>query len=235
MGRKYPHIPFERYADDVICHCRSEAQAKHLKAAIEERLATWRLELHPQKTKIVFCKSGSRTGSSPSVQFDFLGYSFRPRLSRSRDGRFFVGFNPAIKGGGNAIDAAVAVGYALAVTDPCCGNIGGGGFMLIHHAAGGDTFINFRERAPFAARKDMYLDAHGKVVKGRSTAGWLAVGVPGTVAGLERARVEYGTRSRDDLLAPAIALARDGFVLSPGDVDLLAPRAPAFAKQPNVA
>ena len=96
MGRKFPDIPFERYADDVICHCRSEAQAKHLKASIEERLATWRLELHPQKTKIVFCKSGSRTGSSPSVQFDFLGYSFRPRLSRSRDGRFFVGFNPAI-------------------------------------------------------------------------------------------------------------------------------------------
>jgi RNA-directed DNA polymerase len=74
MGRKYPHIPFERYADDAICHCRSEAQAKHLKASIEERLATWRLELHPQKTKIVFCKSASRTGSSPSVQFDFLGY-----------------------------------------------------------------------------------------------------------------------------------------------------------------
>jgi gamma-glutamyltranspeptidase/glutathione hydrolase len=139
-----------------------------------------------------------------------------------------------LRRGGNAVDAAVAVGYALAVTDPCCGNIGGGGFMLIHHAAGGDSFVNFRERAPFAARKDMYLDAHGKVVKGRSTAGWLAVGVPGTVAGLERARSEYGTLSREQLLAPAIALARDGFVLSPGDVDLLAPRAPAFAKQPNV-
>jgi group II intron reverse transcriptase/maturase len=96
MGRNYPNIPFERYADDVICHCRTEAQAKHLKASIEQRFLTCHLELHPQKTKIVYCKAAGRMGSCPSVQFDFLGYSFRPRLTRSRDGRFFVGFNPAI-------------------------------------------------------------------------------------------------------------------------------------------
>lgn len=137
--------------------------------------------------------------------------------------------------GGNAVDAAVAVGYALAVTDPCCGNIGGGGFMLVHHATGGDTFINFRERAPGRAGKNMYLDRHGKVVPGRSTAGWLAIGVPGTVSGFERARREYGTMTRAQLMAPAIALARDGFVLGPGDADVLAPPAAAFAKQAQVA
>src|SRR5271170_898073 len=93
-----------------------------------------------------------------------------------------------LKNGGYAVDAAVAVGYALAVADPCCGNIGGGGFMLIHRAAGGDAFINFRERAPLHATANMYLDAQGNVVPDRSTKTWLAIGVPGTVAGLERAR-----------------------------------------------
>ncbi|MGH2415124.1 MAG: gamma-glutamyltransferase, partial [Microcystaceae cyanobacterium] len=81
--------------------------------------------------------------------------------------------------GGNAIDAAVAVGYALAVTDPCCGNIGGGGFMLIHLAKGEDIFINFREKAPSAASPNMYLDKEGHVISGLSTKGYLAVGVPG--------------------------------------------------------
>jgi gamma-glutamyltranspeptidase/glutathione hydrolase len=134
-----------------------------------------------------------------------------------------------LRGGGNAVDAAVAVGYALAVTDPCCGNIGGGGFMLIHRARGGETFINFRERAPLRARKTMFLDARGNVVPGRSTDGWLAVGVPGTVAGLERARREYGTMTRTQLMGPAIALARDGFLLTPGDADEFGPRLQRFA------
>lgn len=90
--------------------------------------------------------------------------------------------------GGNAVDAAVAVGYALAVVHPCCGNIGGGGFMLIHLASGNDIFINFREKAPGAATRDLYLDADGNVVPGASTGTWLGVGVPGTVMGLETAR-----------------------------------------------
>ena len=123
-----------------------------------------------------------------------------------------------LEAGGNAVDAAVAVGYALAVVDPCCGNIGGGGFMLIRMHDGRERFIDFREKAPLRATRDMYLDAQGNVVPNRSRKGWLAIGVPGTVMGMERARIEFGTMSRATLLAPAIHLARDGFVLVPGDL-----------------
>jgi gamma-glutamyltranspeptidase/glutathione hydrolase len=137
--------------------------------------------------------------------------------------------------GGNAIDAAVAVGYALAVVDPCCGNIGGGGFMVIHLADGRDRFVNFRERAPRAAKADMFLDESGAPVPDRSRFGWLAVGVPGTVAGLEHARAAYGTMSREPLIAPAIKLAEDGFTLGPGDIATLGLMTDRFAKQPNVA
>src|SRR5476649_549984 len=83
-----------------------------------------------------------------------------------------------LKMGGNAVDAAAAVGYAQAVVNPCCGNIGGGGFMTIHLADGRDTFINFREQAPAAASANMYLDASGKVINDSSLYGYLAVGVP---------------------------------------------------------
>ena len=140
-----------------------------------------------------------------------------------------------LREGGNAIDAAVAVAYALAVTHPCCGNLGGGGFMVIHLADGRDTFINFRETAPRAASAGMYLDSHGDVIPDRSINGFLAVGVPGTVMGLERAREEYGTRPRAALLAPAIRLADQGFILTRGDVDVLEPATAAFRAQPNVA
>jgi gamma-glutamyltranspeptidase/glutathione hydrolase len=140
-----------------------------------------------------------------------------------------------LRQGGNAVDAAVAVGYALAVTHPCCGNLGGGGFMTIHLADGRNTFINFRERAPLAARADMFLDAHGQVVSDRSLSGYLAAGVPGTVMGLETARQKYGTLPRAQLIAPAIKLAEDGFVLTRGDVDVLAEGTEAFHGQPNVA
>ncbi len=137
--------------------------------------------------------------------------------------------------GGNAVDAAVAVGYALAVVDPCCGNLGGGGFMTIHRADGTDHVINFRERAPLTATPTMFLDAHGAVVPGLSRTGYLSVAVPGSVAGLEHARVAYGTRSRAQLIAPAIKLAEDGFTLGPGDASLLARGAGLFATEPNVA
>jgi gamma-glutamyltranspeptidase/glutathione hydrolase len=123
--------------------------------------------------------------------------------------------------GGNAIDAAVAVGYALAVVDPCCGNLGGGGFMTIHLKDGRDTFIDFRETAPAAATAAMYLDPAGQPVDDLSRSGYLAAGVPGTVMGLERAATEYGRLARHALLAPAIALARDGYVLSRADADIL--------------
>jgi gamma-glutamyltranspeptidase/glutathione hydrolase len=140
-----------------------------------------------------------------------------------------------LRQGGNAIDAAVAVGYALAVTHPCCGNIGGGGFMVIHLADGRDTFINFRERAPLAARADMYLDATGKPIADKSINGYLGVGTPGTVLGLETARQKFGTLSREALIAPAIRLAEQGFTLTRGDVDMFAEGTDAFRRQPNVA
>jgi len=132
-----------------------------------------------------------------------------------------VGVN-ILKRGGSAVDAAVAVGYALAVVYPAAGNLGGGGFMTIHFADGRKTFLDFRERAPRAASRDMYLDKDGKVINGLSTIGWLAVGVPGTVSGLEYARKKYGTMTRAALIAPAIGLAEDGFTLDQGDVDMLA-------------
>jgi gamma-glutamyltranspeptidase/glutathione hydrolase len=109
-----------------------------------------------------------------------------------------------LKHGGSAIDAAVAVGYALAVVYPSAGNLGGGGFMTIRFADGRKTFLDFREKAPHRASRDMYLDKDGNVVKGLSTTGWLAVGVPGTVSGLEYARKKYGTMTRTVLIAPAI-------------------------------
>lgn len=126
-----------------------------------------------------------------------------------------------LKRGGNAIDAAVAVGYALAVVYPAAGNVGGGGFMTVQFADGRKTFLDFREKAPLAATRDMYLGPDGNVVKGLSTLGHLAVAVPGTVAGLEYAREKWGTLSRPQLIAPSIDLAEKGFVLDQGDVALL--------------
>jgi gamma-glutamyltranspeptidase/glutathione hydrolase len=125
-----------------------------------------------------------------------------------------------LKKGGNAVDAAVAVGYALAVVYPAAGNLGGGGFMTLQLADGRKTFLDFREKAPLAASANMYLDAEGKVIKGLSTRGHLAVAVPGSVAGLEMARAKYGSRPRAALMAPAIALAERGFVLEQGDIDI---------------
>jgi len=140
-----------------------------------------------------------------------------------------------LKKGGNAIDAAVAVGYAEAVVNPCCGNIGGGGFMTVHLANGKDTFINFREMAPAAASANMYLDADGNVKKGASLYGYLAVGVPGTVMGLEHAQREYGKLTRAQVMAPAIKLARQGFVLTRADTDILDTKTSKFKDQPDVA
>jgi gamma-glutamyltranspeptidase/glutathione hydrolase len=127
-----------------------------------------------------------------------------------------------LKRGGNAVDAAVAVGYALAVVYPAAGNLGGGGFMTIQFADGRKTFLDFREKAPLAATRDMYLDGSGNVIKGASTKGHLAVAVPGSVAGLEYAREKYGTKTRGALIAPAIAFAERGFVLDDGDILMFA-------------
>ncbi|WFP62917.1 gamma-glutamyltransferase [Mesorhizobium sp. WSM4904] len=140
-----------------------------------------------------------------------------------------------LKKGGNAVDAAVAVGYALAVVYPSAGNIGGGGFMTIRLKDGRSTFIDFRERAPLAATRTMYLDKDGKPIKGASLDGYLAVGVPGSVAGFEMARGKYGTLPRQDLMAPAIAYAKDGFVLDQGDAASFAGSAARLAKDPAAA
>ena len=139
-----------------------------------------------------------------------------------------------LKQGGNAIDAAVAIGYALAVTYPSAGNIGGGGLATIHLANGKDTFINFREKAPLAASANMYLDAKGNVIPMASLYGYKAVAVPGTVAGLEMMLDKYGTMKREQLIAPAIKLAENGFVLMPGDVAFFQANADYFRKEPNV-
>lgn len=140
-----------------------------------------------------------------------------------------------LKLGGNAIDAAVAVGYAQAVVNPCCGNIGGGGFMTVHLADGTDTFINFRETAPAAANANMYLDAEGNVKKGASLYGYLAAGVPGTVLGMETARVKYGKLSREQVMVPAIKLAREGFILTRADTDILDTTVARFKQDPESA
>jgi gamma-glutamyltranspeptidase/glutathione hydrolase len=126
-----------------------------------------------------------------------------------------------LKAGGNAVDAAVAVGYALAVVHPCCGNLGGGGFLLLHRANGDERFLDFREVAPAAARADMFLDASGAPVPDASRIGFRAVAVPGTVLGLETAREKYGRLPRETLIAPAIALAEQGFVLEESDLPRL--------------
>jgi len=96
MKRHYPQIPFERYADDGICHCRSKAEAEILRVAIEKRFAECGLELNLQKTKIVYCKDDDRRGNYPEQKFDFLGFTFRPRRAKNRRGKLFVGFTPAI-------------------------------------------------------------------------------------------------------------------------------------------
>jgi gamma-glutamyltranspeptidase/glutathione hydrolase len=137
-----------------------------------------------------------------------------------------------LKRGGNAIDAAVAVGYALAVVYPAAGNLGGGGFMTVQLADGRKTFLDFREKAPLAATANMYLDKDGNVVKGLSTNGHLAVGVPGSVSGMEYAREKYGTMKRAALIAPSIQLAEKGFALEQGDIDMLWTSTADFQKDP---
>jgi gamma-glutamyltranspeptidase/glutathione hydrolase len=120
-----------------------------------------------------------------------------------------------MKKGGNAVDAAVAVAFALAVAWPAAGNIGGGGFMLIRKADGTSEAIDYRERAPLAATRDMYLDAKGNVIKGASTDGYKAIGVPGTVAGLMLAHKRHGKLKWSELVEPARKLAEEGFLVSP--------------------
>ena len=119
-----------------------------------------------------------------------------------------------LQAGGNAVDAAVATGFALAVVHPSAGNIGGGGFMLIRMADGKAHFVDYREKAPAAASRDMYLDSHGDVIKGASEFGYKSIGVPGSVAGMVYAEKKFGKLTLKQVIAPAIKLARDGYALS---------------------
>jgi gamma-glutamyltranspeptidase/glutathione hydrolase len=119
-----------------------------------------------------------------------------------------------LRAGGNAVDAAVAVGFALAVTYPQAGNLGGGGFMLLRLGSGESSFIDFREKAPLGASRDMYLDSLGNVIDGLSVLGAMAAGVPGSVAGLSKAHELHGSLPWRELIEPAISLAIDGFPVS---------------------
>ena len=119
-----------------------------------------------------------------------------------------------LRDGGNAVDAAVAVGYALAVVHPVAGNLGGGGFAIIHLADGRTMALDFRETAPGKASRDMYLDAKGEVIKDASVEGYLAAGVPGTVAGMSAMLERYGTRSLAELIKPSVQYAENGFTVS---------------------
>jgi len=136
-----------------------------------------------------------------------------------------------LQAGGNAIDAAVAMGFALAVTHPFAGNIGGGGYMLIRFADGRSTFIDFRERAPERATRTMYLDAEGNPTRD-SIVGWRSSGVPGTVRGFALAHSKYGTRPWADTLAPAVDLAMKGFPVSYALADSLK-RSGSLARDPE--
>jgi gamma-glutamyltranspeptidase / glutathione hydrolase len=162
--------------------------------------------------------------------------SGRAAVSTSHHEATEVGLE-VLKSGGNAVDVAVAIGYALAVVDPCCGNLGGGGFMTLSLADGTQTFINFRETAPLAATPTLYQDESGKKVPQMSTDGYLSVAVPGTVAGLEYVRAKYGSGdlTRQMLIEPAQQLAAEGFILSLAEQQQLRRHTKQFKQDTNVA
>lgn len=136
-----------------------------------------------------------------------------------------------LKQGGNAIDAAVAVGYALAVVDPCCGNIGGGGFMVVNLADGREIFLNFRETAPKRSTPDMYVGKSEQL----SQKGYLSAGIPGTVKGLEYALTNFGTMPRNKVMQGAIDLAKHGFILTAGDIKILQQSNKKFVDRTEIA
>jgi gamma-glutamyltranspeptidase/glutathione hydrolase len=138
-----------------------------------------------------------------------------------------------LKKGGNAIDAAVAVGFALAVTYPSAGNLGGGGFMVIHLADGKNISIDYREKAPLSAHRDMYLNEKGEFVPELSQQGTTSAGVPGSVAGLIYALEKYGTMSLTEVIQPAIDLAKNGWKLEKRDSIYFSNTIPLFSKYPS--
>ena len=192
-------------------------------------LATWRRRLRPLKADMFQIAGALPTRVLLAILLlPGAASAFEPSPVAARHGMVSAAQHLAtdvgvdiLRRGGNAIDAAMAVGYALAVTYPAAGNLGGGGFMTIRLADGTTDFLDFREKAPAAATAGMFLDDTGNLVKGRSTETWLGVGVPGSPAGLEAARVKYGTLTREALIAPAIKLASEGFDIDAGDLAIL--------------
>ncbi|ETF02897.1 gamma-glutamyltranspeptidase [Advenella kashmirensis W13003] len=157
----------------------------------------------------------------PTIKYDYDMDIFHPVIAKNgmvaSEQRLASDIGLEIlKKGGNAVDAAVAVGFALAVALPNAGNLGGGGFMMVHDAKSGKTIaLDFREMAPAKAGRDMYLDDKGQVINNKSLYTHFAVGVPGTVKGMEHALKKWGTMSLADVIQPAIALAEKGYAVSP--------------------
>jgi len=179
----------------------------------------------PPKTALLLLAAALSLGAAPPVHARHGMVVTRERHATE------VGLQ-VLKTGGNAIDAAVAVGFALAVTHPSAGNIGGGGFMLVRLADGRSTFIDFRERAPQAASHDMYLDPAGKVTQD-SIIGYRASGVPGTVRGLEYAARKFGSKPWAGLVRPAVELASKGFQLTYAQAQSLRSGASALGRFPE--
>ncbi len=214
------------------------------RTAAHRRSIEWLLKLRPS-----YRSAGCRRGvvgsvlpllAATLVVAPALRAASRPPV-RAKNGMVVTASPPAtavgveiLRFGGNAVDAAVAVGFALAVTYPTAGNLGGGGFMIVHLAERGENWaIDYREKAPAAAHRDLYLDDDGTVVEGLSTEGHLSVAVPGTVAGLLLALETYGTLERRTVLQPAIRLAREGFPVNRALALSLAQSAPRLEKHPE--
>ena len=177
----------------------------------------------------------AQTGDAPIVRYDDLRHPIlgaNGMVSSQNAHASEVGAQ-VLADGGNAVDAAVAVGFALAVTLPRAGNLGGGGFMLVHDAESGETVaIDYREEAPRRAGRDMFLDEDGNVDMDRARFTHLSAGVPGTVAGLWRAHQDYGRLPWKRVVAPAIQLARDGFAVTYDLAGLLASRKERMCRYP---
>ena len=192
-------------------------------------------------TKIKLFSSFCNKTISLILIVGFLSISFAetPKPVRAKHGMVVTVSTPAskvglqiLKQGGNAVDAAVATAFALAVTYPFAGNIGGGGFMVIHLNNGKNTTIDFREKAPLKATRNMYLDKDGNYVPSLSKEGALAVGVPGSVVGMIYALKKYGTMTLSQVIEPAIKLARNGWKLDLLSAESFKRFLPKFSKYP---
>ena len=177
---------------------------------------------------LIFSSSGASAASREAVYGDGAMVSSRSTLASTAGVKI-------MKQGGNAIDGAVATAFALAVTYPSAGNIGGGGFAVIYFQDGKVITQDHREMAPAAAHRDMYLDENGDEIKGLSRSTLLAAGVPGSVEGLLSLLEEYGTNTRKEVMAPAIKLAEEGFLLDPLLAEHINSAGQALLKNPAAA